>query len=433
MYKTVLIIVFIFTITYIIFITSPESQINDSGYSMVASQSIIENRTVWLDKYDIKFNTYKKLNVWTNKYDDMPEPYQLWNYSGHILYSYPAGTSILSVPFVKILNLYGLSAVNTDKTYNQTSDTKIQRIIASFLMSCLACIIYLIASEYLNAKWSVFIALTAAFGTSIFSTASRALWSHTWGAFLSGIVVLLMVKNEKSGKLNPYLLATLLSWMYFCRPTFSTTIMCISVFILLYYRSVFLKYALTGIFWFLLFLAYNKYAYNQFIHDYYTAALLSTDTYLEAFIGNLISPSRGVFVYSPFLFVALIVVTFNYKRLCSQRMLCLALIVFISHLAAISVAIMWYGGGCYGPRFMTDVIVWLILVAVIALNWILSSANSSIKSLIVITAIISVLLHGVGAYSRSANTTWHAGTGNSDSNYFKLWSWKNAQFLEPFK
>src|SRR6267142_876184 len=105
-------------------------------------------------------------------------------------------------------------------------------------MAGLAAIFYFLARLALPKLSSLIVAIGGALGTQVWSTASRSLWTDTWGLFLLG-VVLLMLMGAATGRirLRPILLATLLSWMYIVRPTFAVPVAVIAVYILVYYRS----------------------------------------------------------------------------------------------------------------------------------------------------------------------------------------------------
>src|SRR5438876_970106 len=129
--------------------------------------------------------------------------------------------------------------------------------LAAFIF-CLTLILFLTARLILPPGWSVLVALGGALGTQVYSTASRALWSETWGIFLLGLVVLLLVAYETGRhRFHPVLLASLLSWSYFVRPTFVLAILAITFYVLIFHRRFFLSYALTGAAWFSGFIYYS--------------------------------------------------------------------------------------------------------------------------------------------------------------------------------
>ena len=94
--------------------------------------------------------------------------------------------------------------------------------------------------------------------------------------------------------------------------------------------------------------------------DYYQPNRVSVSgTFGEAMLGNLVSPARGLFVYSPVLLLALsgLVLALRQRE---ERLLsaCFAIIV-VMHWLVVSRFPHWWGGHSYGPRFMTDIVPFL--------------------------------------------------------------------------
>jgi len=237
----------VFVLTFLIFALSPVRQVTDSHYSVLLSESLIHHRSFQLDaNYSIP--RYEPL--WFGYYFRNGPIYQLELVDGKIYYNFPVGAPILSVPFVAAMNLVGISAANPDGTYNPTGEETIEAVLAALLMAVLSCVFFLTARMVLPLKWSLTMVIAGAFGTQVWSTASRAVWSDTWGILLLGIVLWMLLAQEISGRqLKPVLLATILSWLYIVRPTNSVHIVAISFYVLVFARHLFIRYALTGAAW----------------------------------------------------------------------------------------------------------------------------------------------------------------------------------------
>ncbi len=68
-------------------------------------------------------------------------------------------------------------------------------MIAALLMASLVIIFFRTALLLLDWRWSAAIAIGAGFGTQMWSTASRGMWSHTWEMTLSGLVIYLLLRG----------------------------------------------------------------------------------------------------------------------------------------------------------------------------------------------------------------------------------------------
>jgi hypothetical protein len=246
---------------------------------------------------------------------------------------------------------------------------KIEASLAALLMAGLASTIFLTARLLLPFWWSLLIAYDSGLATQIWSTASRALWSDTWGIFLLGLVLWMVVGVEsKRYRLRPILLATLMSWLYFVRPTFCVPILAITIYVLLYQRSAFAKYALVGAVWLAAFIAFSHYHYGQLLPNYYQADRLSFDNFWLALAGNLISPSRGLLIFVPILFFVAYLLLRYRSELPLPRLVLISLSVVVVHLVIVSGFVPWHGGHAYGPRYSTGIVPWFALLGILAVK-----------------------------------------------------------------
>src|ERR1700690_3715444 len=88
-------------VCFAVFRVAPIRQVLDSQYSMLLSENLLRHGDFALDRYHLPESDYRLRTV-----------------GGHQYYSFPPGTSVLSVPFVAIMHLFGVSAVGPDGTYD---------------------------------------------------------------------------------------------------------------------------------------------------------------------------------------------------------------------------------------------------------------------------------------------------------------------------
>src|ERR1044071_2469200 len=96
----------IFVLMLIVFLLSPVRQVTDSRYSMLVTQSLLDHGSFQLDHYSLP----RREPEWDRNYFKYGD-YQLEAVGTHVYYYLPPGSSVLSVPFVAVFNLFGLSAV----------------------------------------------------------------------------------------------------------------------------------------------------------------------------------------------------------------------------------------------------------------------------------------------------------------------------------
>jgi hypothetical protein len=437
----------IFVVALLVFWFSPVHQLTDSNYSILLSESLLKHRSFTLDSYNIPRqqpryhdNTFKN-----------GEMYQLETVGPHLYYYMPTGSSVLSLPYVAVMNALGVSAANADGTYNPEGEETIETGLAAILMAALAAIFFFTARLLLPLRWSVVIALAGAFATQLWSTASRALWSDTWGVFLLGIVVWMLLAHESgtgvppvnhtqdaraTSKLNPIALASLLAWSYFVRPTNVISILAITVYLFVRYRRLFVAYAITGAVWLSLFVTYSWYHFHQLLPNYFLLNRLSFSAFWTAFAGNLVSPSRGLFVFVPvLLFVAYLLIEYR-RHLSSRPLILLALTIIAVHLVIVAGFTPWNGGFCYGPRYTTSIVPWFVLLSILGIRAMLTWRDSSPTkrapvgqlSAGALLLLVSLILNARGATSQET-WAWNNWPTSVDKVPGKIWDWRQPQFL----
>jgi hypothetical protein len=428
--------VIIFCLTLLVFALSQVRQVTDSNYSMLLSQSLIEHGSFKLDAYALPRLDPMNRGYYTSN----GAIYQLELADNHLYYHLPPGTSVLSVPYVALMKLFGVKATNTDGTYNRIGETEIEVSLAGLLMAALAVIFFYTARLVLPLKWSAIVALGATFGTQAWSTASRALWTDTWGIVLLGVVVLMLLAQETGRRrLNPVWLATLLAWTYFVRPTNAIHIIAITIYLLIYHRKLFVPYAVTGVLWFMGFIFYSWHNYHQLLPDYYQSSRLNFSLFWTALAGNLISPARGLLVYVPVLFFIGYLLIRYWRDIRFKPLIVLSLAIGVGHLVAVSGFPHWWGGHCFGPRFMTGLLPWLVLPAILGLDGLLRWRSQSettaqparLRDQLIMGGallLISMFINGRGAMSH-ATWLWNSRPIGVDEHPERLWDWRQPQFM----
>jgi hypothetical protein len=403
---------------------------------MLVSQGLINTGSIALDQFAFRRNPPRVRDSYISNGDD----YCVEQRNGRLYYYFPPGSPVLSLPFVKLMNVFGISAVDADGSYNKKNEILIEGILAAILMGGLTGLFFISARFVLPLSWSLLVALATAFGTQIWSTTSRALWSDTWGMLLLGAALLLLFGHAANRlRLHPVALATLLSWSYFCRPTYSVAVVGISLYIVFYYRRGFTAYALTGAAWLAGFAAYSWVHFSKLLPSYYLSRLQFT-VFWVSLTGNLVSPGRGLLVYSPvLLFVLYLLVRFR-KPISFRPLVALAAFVITAHLFVVGAFVHWWGGASYGPRLTASLVPWFFLLAVIGLRALLDWRTQNRDQIsftnwtlpVLLGAVLlgfSLFAHGRGAISRET-FDWNNWVQNgAPYQAARIWEWRYPQFM----
>jgi hypothetical protein len=406
--------------------------LGDSKYSVLVSENLLYEHTFTVDPASVRIETPYTMGGSGRTALAKPFPYQMEMINGELFYFYPLGSSVLSLPIVALMNIAGYSAHTPFGRYNEDGDRQIQKVGAALLMAILTVVFFRTALLLLPLSWSLVLAIGAAFGTQIWSCASRVLWSHTWMILLFGIAIYMILSEEEhQARGHPVILATVLSWAYIVRPTSAIPIAIISLYILIFKPKEFIALAATGLAWLAAFIAVSWNSYGQLLPNYYLFHLSSGHAF-QAIFGNLISPSRGLFVYTPGAAFALILVCYYRRRLSHRTMAILALIISGLQLLVISADPNWWGGHCYGARLTTDIVPWLFLLAVLGCRALLDEPRQALKHYAIavgmLTIIVGAFMNGRGAMSQSANE-WVNGPPDVDHVPSRVWDWSDPQFL----
>jgi hypothetical protein len=424
----------IFIVAFALFLAVDPRPLGDTAYSMLVSHSLFDRGRLDLNPYFAEPLQPLDPSLHPGMMGGRV-PHTIHRIGGHLYYYFPPGTSVLSVPFVFMLNAVGLSVVDQDGRYAWRAERRIQRLLAAALMAAFTVLMFELARLMLPLRWSLVFACVSAFGSPVWSTASRAMWSHTWAIFLLGAAAyMLLAEAVGRRRCHGPLLGTLLAWAYFTRPTSSIPAVAIGVYLLLRLRSEFPGYVGAFVGWGLGFVAASWFHFGSVLPPYFLAERLGSNTFWTALVGNLISPARGLFVFMPSL-ILVFALLFRYRSRVEHRgLLVLSGSICLLHWIVVSTFPHWWAGHSYGPRLMTDILPWLAIAAVLGTHaWLATTGEEPSPAragqwIAASLIAVSVLIHGAGAISDRAHK-WNALPVNVDSAPERIWDWRNPQVL----
>jgi hypothetical protein len=145
--------------------------------------------------------------------------------------------------------------------------------------------------------------------------------------------------------------------------------------------------------------------------------------------GLLVSPSRGLLIYTPWTAFAFWGATKIWKEKCPGwgRPLLMALTAIFVVQAGFGEE--WFGGWCFGPRYLTDLLPFLawFLVPLWTSIW----SRPVLRAAFVATVAIALWVQVVGAfYYPSGN--WDESPINVDLQPRRLWDWSDNQILRSW-
>lgn len=440
-----------------VFYASPHLRVNDSKFTGLLSENLLRERSFALDSYfwpQIKSNRYPSVHpgqVWPRHVQpggrkqplDEREEDALRRANGfkdepdaHLYYVYPPGTAILAVPFMAAWRLTGGSTLSPKGRFRGPRERRFQKGVAALWAGIATVFFFLLARQLLPRPESALIAATGALGTHVWSIASRSLQAHGTLVLLFSASLWLLVRAERDDRrLHPVLLATLISLAFWSRPTAVTVIIPLALYVLWRHPRDAPWLAGTGLAWLGLFLAYSQFHFNDWLPPYYQAGGFVLSNLGTGLAANLVSPSRSIFLYSPFLAVV-VYGLIRYRRDIPHKGLLLFGVGSVAfHLVMVSARKNYWAMG-YGPRFLTDIVPLFLLLAVLAWAATLEAQRRAPAVgrrrawegvALASTLIWSVAIHGAGA-TRKSESQWSRLPVSLREDPGRIFDWSQPQW-----
>ena len=356
---------------------------------------------------------------------DFPLPYSVRRVGGHYRSNYPVAPPLLAVPVYAGPVLLGAGD-------NWAVLNVLSKLAASLFAALSVVFVYLAArrlARRLGVEDASALAAAAiyAFATPTWAVSSQGLWGHApaqlalavslwallrhevtaWGAAVAGLAAGVMVASRPSTGLVAVVFAafTVLTWGRAGLPfvaALGTVLTAVAVHNLAIFGS------LEGGYW-----------------------VVSTwnPAFGEGLLGVLASPSRGLFVYSPvLLFPAAGLLVWLVRR--RGGLLAYAAVAVAAGVGTIAqFSVFWWGGHCFGPRSVADFVPALVLGLLPI--WPAIWRSGLLRSLLVVTFTVSVLVEAVGAFyfPSPRHVDWNTTPRDVDLAHDRLWEWRDSQLL----
>ena len=404
----------LFMVLLCVFATSPIRIPTDSRWSVHTAMSFAKGRFGDLTEY---LPIITKEQFYAIEYRD-----------GRPRTRYPIGTSLLAMPAVVVIAIFHPALADE---LRDSIPARTEQFIAS-LVGAIASVVFfwLMLSQFHSLAVALVSTVIFALSTSIWSTATRALWQHGPLVLMLVIAMLILRRAQRRPALMQYV-ALPLAFAYVIRPTAIVPLAVLSLYVLLFHRAWFARYVCWGLLIAVPWALYNFSIYGLPLPPYYKREAFSATTrFVAGLLGNLFSPSRGLFVFSPVLLFALSGFVLALRDR-AQRPLHISYgVIIVGHSIIVGAASMWWAGHSFGPRFMTDVVPFLVYFT--AFNFRLPETvrprtQTAISTVIVLLALASAVIHAQGAI-RYKTWEWNYIPDNIDSNPSRAWDWSDPQF-----
>jgi hypothetical protein len=390
----------------------------DTITTIWTARTLAESGSIRLDRYAPEFLR-------------TPMAYAISDPRGTWVSNYPILPALLAVPAMAALRVAGL--------LNDRAALYAGKFTASLLVAGSAALLYFAMRRRTTAARAWLFALLYGVATSSWSMSSQSLWQHAASQlFLAGIVWLL-VAREGDARALPWL--GLACGLLVCgRPADVVLAALVAAHAGIVFRRESWRFFPPAIACAIGLLVFNITVFGSPLGGY--AKLNGPDAigYFHhrglAFAHNLaailISPNRGLFVFSPVLLYAACGMgrfvrngTDRPRR--PETLLIAASVVFTFQTASYG---WWDGGHCYGPRLLSD-----ILPAVcFFLAWLPEDLfrRPGRAAAFAVLAALSVAVHAVGAFGYPGGG-WNSAPVNIIEDRSRVWDWRDPQILREWR
>lgn len=343
---------------------------------------------------------------------------------GRIVSKYPVAPSLIALP-VALPAVWWLQRhqVSDDDVRFRLVTVVVERLTAALIAALSVSLLYVALCRLTTSPRAAAIALVYAFGSNTWATSSQALWQHGLAELsLAGLCVCLLGADTGGRAVGASLWAAL---GVLARPTMAIFALLAGGFMWRERRRhlpAFVVLPLLGVGALVL---YNLRAVGSVLGGYAGVSFLPPS--LTRLLGLLVSPNRGLLVYTPVAILALpAVVQWRRHRAPWGRYLAAGVLAYLLLYASFDG---WWGGLTYGPRFLVDVLPAFAVCAVPTverLRW-----NRLTRGVLVGLVAWSVAVQAIGVYCDF--DTWNHTPMGVDRRPDRVWDGWDPQILRALR
>jgi hypothetical protein len=309
-----------------------------------------------------------------------------------------------------------------------------EMVIASLLMALAAVLVQLIASQRLPWSQALIITGVFAFCTSVFSTASRDLGQHG-PSVLMLCAALWMLSRAHRFPSSAAWAGLFVALSYVMRPTNSIAVLLLTALVAIRHRRFLPAYLALAALVAIPFVAWNLSVYSSVLSPYYRPERIlpaSGTLFLEAAAGNLVSPARGLLIFSPVLLFAAWGFVLELRGTRARVEAAIVGLIVLLHWLTVSSFPHWWAGYSYGPRYMTDLSPYLCVLLIPVVEKLFSAElpvrrRRWLRAAFAVTVCFSAFTHSMGAASW-ATVDWNGRPADVDTHPSRIWDYSDPPF-----
>jgi hypothetical protein len=308
-------------------------QSGDVYGTIYTTVALVQAHTIWLDHY----LPYIQQHSGEKPYMVSIRP------SGHVITSTPTASSVLAVPVVAAFTLAGA------KAHDWGAWMEASMLTAALTTAASVAIVFTLLTRLTTRRRAALIAVTYAWGTLAWGVSGQALWQQGGAALALALALLALVDRRF------FLVGLAITAMAAFRLT--TPVMAVFLLPLIGRRPKDWLYFLLGAAPLPIALAtYNTVAFGAPWRQGYGsahvtgAAQLGSGRWVEGIPGLLVSPGRGLLLYSPVLLFAIAGAVIGWR----QALYRWCAVAFAAYVIVVANVAQWWGGEGFGARKLAE-------------------------------------------------------------------------------
>ena len=242
-----------------------------------------------------------------------------------------------------------------------------EKLSASVVASLSVAVVFLVLAELAAPALAAGLALIYAFATPTWTISSQGLWQHGFSQLFLAAALWLLARRRDLSASTLVVLGMLVALMPLNRPHMAPYAAALGWIVLRRSGSRVVLFLLGGIPAALPFLIHNVTAFGSILGGYRYAQFpngpqdLTPRSFSVEHLSGLLFGWRGLLVFCPFLLV--LVLRWRWPRRFTREEVGVLLLAWLAVVVLMSGYEFWYGGYCYGPRYLVDGMPWLVALA----------------------------------------------------------------------
>lgn len=359
---------------------------------------------------------------------------------GHWMSSYPIITPVLVSPLyiAPAWWLRSQPAAAREEAARLIART-MEKLSASLLAALSAGVLYLALLRITTSGAALLVTLVYALAANTWSTSSQALWLHALTQLSFAFLIWALLRCSASGRrdaggTSAFCAGLALAVAAANKPTNLLVALFVIAYVLQRHGNRLAAFFVPLLTVGALVLAYNLYFFGGILGAWSAAKLASGawggfgNPSPLALPGLLISPNRGLLAYSPWTVFAIwgAVRLWRENRWDWVRYLIPGVAALVLLPACYD---RWWGGYCFGPRYLADVLPFCALF--LAGLWPHIRRSRGALGFFIATVVFSLWVQCVGAFCYTWQ--WDNRPASVDAHPERLWDWRDSQVLRSWR